>query len=296
MIITNKYGLPSQFYELCKSDHKTKDKVYSVTTIMKDVKEIMLSRRYGDVVEQDCSDMVWLVLGSAVHKALEDSKESDDELKETYFQIDVGNGYKLSGLQDLYSESEKKIIDWKTASVNKVLFNDWKDYKLQITIYAWCFKQLGFEVEQGEIVAILKDYNLRESKLNKDYPKCPVYVVNFKITDEDMAEVERYIKNKFKQIQEAEKLADNLIQECSDEARWYTGTTYAVMKDYTSKRAVRVFQTRKEAVDYCSYKKDNYIIVRRQGENRKCENYCLYKDYCNFYKNTKKLQELEEDD
>ena len=74
MKITNKLNLPQPFVDAVTREYQYKDKQYSVTAILKDVREILLTRRHNDEIEQDVADMIWLIFGTAVHKVLEDSK------------------------------------------------------------------------------------------------------------------------------------------------------------------------------------------------------------------------------
>lgn len=54
-----------------------------------------------------------------------------EELKENKFVVDMLNGYKLSGIFDLYNDATGTVTDYKTASVQKVLKNDWDEYRKQ---------------------------------------------------------------------------------------------------------------------------------------------------------------------
>ena len=110
--------------------------------------------RDSDEIEQDVSDMIWLIFGTAVHSILEKSQEELEELKENKFVVDMLNGYKLSGIFDLYNDATGTVTDYKTASVQKVLKNDWDEYRKQTLIYCWMLRQIGFDANRGEIVAM----------------------------------------------------------------------------------------------------------------------------------------------
>lgn len=284
MKITNNLGLPAPFVDAVSKEYTYKPKRYSVTSLLKGSCQAVLERRHNDEIEQDVSDMIWLIFGSAVHKILENGKETDDQLKENYFMIDV-HGYELSGIFDLYDAKEKKVVDYKTATVWKVIYNDWEDYRKQLLIYAYMLRKIGFECHSGEIVAILKDHSKTKAKVESDYPQYPVYVKKFFFTENDFEEIEKFIISRFIDISEQEQLDDYDLMPCSPEERWYSGSKYAVIKK-GNKRALRVVDTEEEARSYMEWKgiteKDHYI-EHRAGENKKCNEYCSVKEWCPLF-------------
>ena len=76
MIITNKLGLPQAFVEMAKSDFTAEPKTYRVTSLLKGIRETILEKRHADEIEQDVSDMIWLLFGTAVHGILEKQQEA----------------------------------------------------------------------------------------------------------------------------------------------------------------------------------------------------------------------------
>lgn len=51
--------------------------------------------------------MIWLILGTATHSVLENSKEEETEFKEEHFVEEVEKGYKLSDKQ-IYTMQKRK--------------------------------------------------------------------------------------------------------------------------------------------------------------------------------------------
>ena len=151
MIITNKLGLPRAFEEMAKRDFTFDPKTYRVTSLLKGIRETILEKRHAEEIEQDVSDMIWLLFGTAVHGILEKQQEEGHEIKESRVSAEFGE-YTLSGQFDLYNADEKKITDYKTCSVWKVIFGDYTDWRRQLLIYAYMMRQIGFEVKSGEIV------------------------------------------------------------------------------------------------------------------------------------------------
>ena len=280
MKITNNLGLPQPFVEAVTREYTYKDKQYSVTALLKGVCQTMLERRYDNVIEQDVSDMIWLIFGTSVHSILENAEETETQLKENKLIIDV-NGYKLSGIFDLYDEATKTVTDYKTATVWKVINNDWEDYRKQLLMYAWMLKQIGFECENGEIVALLKDHSKTKAKIDSSYPPYPVHKVMFHFTDKDFKEIEEFVFAKFEEIKKAEQLSDDELTPCTQEERWQEPTKYAVKKK-GNKRALKIHDSLELANKHCESAEGLEIEVR-PSIPKKCVDYCNVNGFCKFY-------------
>ena len=285
MKITNKLGLPSPFVEAVSRDYQYKDKQYSVTALLKGVREAILQRRHNDEIEQDCSEMAWAIFGTAVHSILENAQEMADELKETKLITKLPNGYKLSGVFDLYKESTATVIDYKTATVWKVIYNDWEDYRKQLLIYCWQLRQIGFEANSGEIVAFLKDHSKSKAKYDSSYPQQPIYIKHFDFTENDFKEIEAFIIDRFEIIEACENLTDDELPICTPTERWHKDDTYAVKKE-GRKTAIKVCNSSEEAYAYIA---DNnldskHYVEERLGADTKCEEYCSSCEYCSYWR------------
>ena len=281
MIITNKLGLPQAFVEMAKSDFTAEPKTYRVTSLLKGIRETILEKRHADEIEQDVSDMIWLLFGTAVHGILEKQQEQGHEIKESRLSINMGE-YTLSGQFDLYNAKEKKITDYKTCSVWKVIYGDYSDWRRQLLIYAYMMRQIGFEVNSGEIVAIMKDHSKRDAKFKAEYPKLPVQVIKFNFTLEDFAEIESWLIDKFDEIRRCEQLPDDELPLCTPEERYNSGDKYAVMKK-GRKTALRVLDSMEEAEKWMADNGGDEIKVR-PGEDKKCIDYCSVCEFCNYYR------------
>ena len=281
MIITNKLSLPQAFVEMAKSDFVAEPKTYRVTSLLKGIRETILEKRHSNEIEQDVSDMIWLLFGTATHGILENQQEQGHEIKESRVSIDFGE-YTLSGKFDLYDANAKKITDYKTCSVWKVIFGDYSDWRRQLLIYAYMMRQIGFNVNSGEIVAILKDHSKRDAKFKAEYPKLPVQVIKFDFTPEDFAEIESWLIDKFDEIRRCEQLAEDELPLCTPEERYNSGDKYAVMKK-GRKTALRVLDSMEEAEQWMEDNGGDEIEVR-PGEDKKCLDYCSACEFCNYYK------------
>ena len=283
MKITNKYNLPKPFVDAVTRNYEYKDKRYSVTSILKGYKENLLTRRYANQIEQDVAENIWLIFGTAVHKVLEEASDDEHLLKELKLEWEVGNGYTLSGIVDLYDQEEKEVIDYKTGSIWKVKFDDWSDYRKQLLYYAVLLNKNGYECLKAKNVMLLKDHSKRDAEIDSSYPEFPVYTKEYEFTKEELEEAEQEIRNIFTDIEMYEHCLDDDIPECSFEQRWAKEDKYAVIKK-NNKKAVRVLSSEEEAQQYINEGKGDFIEFRK-GEDTKCLQYCACCDYCNFYKN-----------
>lgn len=288
MKLTNTLNLPKPIYNALLSDYKYKEKQFSATSIIGGLKALILQKRHSDKIEVDISEMTNLLFGIALHKVLEESEEEKDELKEAYLKYELPNGYNISGRFDLYNESEKAVKDYKTCVTYKIKLQDFKDWKLQLSIYAWLLNKLGFPTERGEIVYFIKDWKKRElslSKLkNEYYPETQIGVKKFEFTKQDMEETEKYIINRFNTIERYEQMEDDDIPPCSKEERFNQGDQYAVMKK-GKQRAIRVYDSLETAEEHLKIASDTTLTIEvRVGRDTKCIDYCNANQFCNYYK------------
>ena len=288
MKITNKYNLPQALVDLIKnSQFGHTEKCYSATTILNPTRFIILNRRHNDEIEIDASQCINQVLGTATHSLIE--KFDKTGFAEIYLKEEIRDGYFLTGKCDLYDEVNFALVDYKTANVWKIKFSDFDDWRRQGLIYAWLLIKKGHYVERIRFHALLKDWTAREKRLadmkGEFYPESQVYTYELKITSADLIEIEKFIRDKFDELIEAEKLSDDDLLDCGKKDTWYTGDKFAVYGSNKNK-AMRVFDTYEEANDYLN-NKGGVEIVARKGEYRRCQDYCECCKFCKYYEERK---------
>lgn len=284
MQVTNRLGLPAAFVHAVSTERHNAPHCYSATTLNKGAKEIVLTDRHYDEITVDASEQIWAVWGTAVHALLE--SEKDDNFHEERFKVAVGNSY-VTGQVDSYDMERGIINDWKTASVWKVQFADFADWRAQGLTYAWLLTKSGLEVKKCRFVALLKDHSKTKAKHDASYPQSPVFVYEFDVTAEDLAATEARIISKVTEIENAYKLGDDDIEPCTLEERWADGEKYAVMKN-GRKTAVKLFDNQQDAEAYAGELGNSHYVEHRPAVSRKCEDYCSCCDFCNFYKSMHK--------
>lgn len=280
MRITNKMNLPAAFVNAVNVRRHNEPHCFSATTLNKGAKEIILTDRHFDEIEIDAADQVWAVLGTAVHSIMEAQK--DENFHEEKFKVAVGDSF-VTGQVDSYDMEHATIFDWKTASVWKIQFADFSDWRAQGMTYAWLLKKSGLDVKKCVFVAMLKDHSKTKAKTDASYPQLPVYRYEFDVTEEALAESEKRIIAKVAEIENAYKLGDDDIEPCSADERWADNEKWAVMKN-GRKTAIKLFDNSADADAMAGEMGNAYYVEHRPAISRKCGDYCACKEWCSFYK------------
>lgn len=280
-MITNKLNLPAPLVQAASDTRELKPKSYSVTEILKGTREIILSRRHRDEIVEDASDRIWLIFGTAVHKILEQASETDTQIKEGRIEADMGDGYELTGIFDLYDDETGTVTDYKTASVWKVIYNEWDDYRKQLLAYCWILHRMGFKANRGRIVALLKDHSKTKANREAGYPPYPVYTVDFQFTEDELEGFGEWARRKFEEIRAAESVPDGELPQCTADERWYKPGKFAVMKE-GRKKAVKLYDDRAEA-DIHALEIGGRVDCR-PGRDGKCDGYCRCREFCEHWR------------
>jgi hypothetical protein len=249
------------------------DKHYSVTTILSPTRMILLNRRYNDEIEQDVSDMIWMIWGTAVHYILE--KADNENMTEFRFTQHIKDGYYLTGQIDLYNNDTYTIEDYKTASVWKILYKDFSDWEKQGLMYAWLLISNGIHVEEIKFHALLKDWSSSKAKYDSNYPEHPIYTHTIPVTVQALNEIREYIFNRFDEIIANESSEE--LPPCTEAERWATPTKYAHMKK-GRKSAIKLY----DEYPNITLAEDEYIDIR-EGEDKRCMEYCNVCKKCDYW-------------
>lgn len=280
MKITNKFGVPETLVALASREYYSKGKAeYSVTELMSPVRVKRLQDRYKNDMERDVADMLWSLMGSALHVVMERG-QLDDHIQEERIFAEI-DGITISGAIDVQQQTEGGvvIIDYKFTSAWSVM-NDKADWSKQLNIYKWLVEtQKNQKVIGLKICALIRDYNRHDYR--EGYPAAPIVMVDIPMWSN--SETEIYLRKRLEAHEEG-KFAAALGQDisfCSDEERWMSETNYAVRRD-GRKTAIRVFKTFKEAQELAD--KEKGYVETRTGEPRRCVgNFCGVAQWCQQY-------------
>lgn len=288
MQITNKLNLPYGLVKAVSPDPHNKPGEISATTLIQGTKQVILTQRHWNELEDDVADRIWAVFGTAVHALLE--SEGENEFCEIELKQKVSN-ITVTGRLDNYNMATGVIADYKNTSVFKVKAGLQKDadgkehgfpeWKMQGLIYSWLLQKNGLPATKCRFIALLKDHSMTEAARDRSYPQSPVYVYDFDVTKEDLEEIEKFIMKKVFQYELFCSTEDDNIPECTENERWAKKDVYAVKKE-GRKTAVKLYDTQEEAEQKIAELGKGHYLEVRKGESMKCKNYCLCSGFCNF--------------
>jgi len=280
MKITNKHNVPAPLVTLASKEYYSKgESSYSVTELMSPPKIKRLREQYNESIESDVADMLWSMLGSALHVVMERG-ETPGFLSEERIFAEV-NGVTVSGAIDIQQETDKGviIIDYKFTSAWAVM-QDKVEWEQQLNVYKWLVETVKKKKVIGlQICALVRDFSRHETK--QGYPNAPIHMVDIPMWD--AVKAENYIKERLEMHREAKMAQDfgEELQDCTPEERWMTETKYAVKRD-GRKTAIRVLDDKEEARILADSEK-GYVEVR-PGEPKRCTgNFCGVAQWCKQY-------------
>ena len=284
MKLTNRHNIPQTFVNVIRRPTYSKGRAnLSVTQLINSPKIVALSAKYEAEIEQDVSEMVWQLFGSATHNILEHGKDKDHVVEERLFaELD---GWRISGAIDLQiiKPDGVSIRDYKVTSAWAVQ-SEKIEWEQQLNIYAWLVEKVkGLPVVDLGIVAIIRDWSRREAASKEGYPEAPIKELPISIWTYE--EREKFILHRIAQHSACEfamELGDDLPP-CSAEEMWERPTVYAVKKKGGT-RAKSLHNTQQHAeVALEKAGKDHEIEVRK-GERTRCANFCQVSKYCAQWK------------
>jgi hypothetical protein len=279
MKITNVHSLPESIISALHRPTYSKGNAHiSCTELLNSPRIVQLKRKHWDDVEQDASEMVWQLFGSAIHQILEHGKGEKHIIEERLFA--EFSGWVLSGAIDLQTVTPDgiEISDYKTTSAWAVM-NEKADWTYQLNIYAHLVETVKkIPVTKLSIVAIIRDWSAREAK-KENYPQAPIVTIPIQLWSPE--ERESFIQARLTAHSSAmfEAETDGALPECTPEETWEKPAVWAVKKE-GGVRAKSLHSSKEEAELACS---KGYVIEHRPGERIRCKSYCQVAKFCSQY-------------
>lgn len=290
MKFTNKFNLPQTFVNVIHRPTYSKGKAHiSATEIINSPRIVQLKKKYWDEIEQDASEMVWSLFGSAVHNILEHGK-GDNHVVEERIHLEF-EGWHISGaidLQEVEPNGTITVSDYKVTGAWAVM-NEKDDWHRQLNIYAWMVEKVKkVPVGKLQIIAIIRDWSARDAATKENYPQSPVATIDIPLWT--FEEREAFITKRIYEHGTAlfEMETDGEMPECTSEEMWEKKTSYAVKKD-GNVRAKSVHETFEEATaameaaQASAKKSEKFSVEVRQGERTRCKSYCQVSQFCKQY-------------
>ena len=290
MRITNNHNLPASVLNALHRPTYTKgDAHISCTELLNSPRIVQLKRKHWDDVEQDASEMVWQLFGSAIHHILEHGKGENHIIEERLFA--EFSGWVLSGAIDLQTVTPEgiEISDYKTTSAYSVM-NEKADWTYQLNVYAHLVETVKkIPVTKLSIVAIIRDWTARDTK-REGYPQAPIATTPIALWPSE--DREQFIQSRLNAHASAMFEADTegTLPECTPEEMWERPSTWAIKKE-GGVRAKAVYSTKEEAELNLT---KGYYIESRPGERVRCANYCQVAPWCSQYQSFKEKQSADQ--
>lgn len=285
MKLTNKYGLPGALVAFAKRNTYNAGKSdITVTSLIDSPRVKGLQKSHADSLEEDVSDVVWRLTGTAIHHILEQYEVAEHIPEERLFVHMAG--WDVSGQIDsqVIEPDGVTIWDYKFTSAYAVMANK-QDWHNQLNMYAFLARKAkGVHVKALKICAFIRDWS--QYKTSTDgYPPASVSVLDIPVWDADVAEA--YVNERLSIHAEADATMTlgGTLARCSDAEQWRGPPSYAVMREKNlAGRAWRVFDKEAEATEFCLNNKGG-VVQLRPSESVRCKgNYCKVAAFCDQWK------------
>ena len=295
-------------------DHCDDPLTISVTSLIKPIRQIVLTKRVFTSGEPDPVEIIGQVassMGTAFHDSIERAWLSD-KLKDTLRDLGIAPGvikrivinpdpenlpkrcipvymelrsskkvgrYTITGKFDFLMCGQ--LEDFKStgtyAYVNKS--NDSK-FRLQGSLYKWLNPKI---VTKDDILIqyIFTDWMAVRAKADENYPQ--QRVLEYPIPLHSVAETDRYVKARLAQVDELEDVADELLPDCTPEELWQNKPIYKYYKNpATAAKGGRSTKNCASLLEANQIKAKNGgvgVVKTVFGEAKAC-NYCSAASIC----------------
>lgn len=289
---------------------KTKGNRYiSATSILKPIKELVLTYRGVSERDEDIINRVASSVGTACHTRLEEAFKSEG-LEKLLEKVGYGGVYvNINPLEpstdntvDIYMEKrtlkqlgdymiggkfdlviDGQVRDLKTTKTFSYVKADWDNYIKQGSIYRW----LNQDLITSDIMVIdfiFTNWVEATAKKQQDYPQLPV--ISKELPLMSLEETELMLKSVIEDIDKYCNTPLSEIPECTPEDMWQDPTIYAYYSSMKAKRATKLSNSYTEAsLVQAKNRGEGYIEVRKSMP-KKCEKWCSVSGSCDQYQRT----------
>lgn len=276
---------------------------FTVTELIKPPQINWLSMVHAHELQEDVSDRLWALLGSAIHEIMRRGADKHalgniaEERLEAQFQPDAlySTTYTVSGKSDIYYEhipdgatwneaseewepwfkggvenAKPGLADFKSTSVWAYVYKDKDEWEIQLNLYAYLWRLAGYPVERLVTLAIMRDHLGRkgaESEAKNGRGEYDAYPASpFGRIEVPMWPIDRVEEEFKRRIAVAVEARSGRPRPCSDEDRWKKADKWAVRRYAKSGK----LQARAAAV--CDTDKEaGELLVRQIGTYIKTE-------------------------
>lgn len=275
--ITNVYGLPEPLVQAVMNDKYSPGHSDYTTSQLASTpaRQWALKRKHWSEITEDVSDRIYSLSGQSKHVVLERAAEFCEQyeyLAEKRFYIKRSRKT-IGGQIDLYDTKQGILYDWKETSVYVSYLSLKEEWIAQGNINRLLLIENGYEVNQIINIAIYRDWKKSLIGSTEKYP--PHQVAKFELPVWSNDETESFIARRVAEFEGAK----SELPECNDEERWKAADVWALTK-VGGKKALKLFDTEKEALDHMEIFNIPGVITLRPGVNKRCQSYCLALPFC----------------
>lgn len=298
---------------LAFDDYDYDPKTISATKLMRPTRQVILASRVPKSNQlKDISSLVQSRVGQALHSAVEKVWENsyqkcmaalgydDDDINRilinpanselydgcipVYMENRTTrefNGFTVSGKYDFVAEG--RVEDFKTTGVYTYIHNTKEeDYRIQGSIYRW-LDPVRITEDTVRINFIFTDYNNRDAKTQKNYPKNRVTSRVYQLMT--LEETEAYIKDRLDKLVGYWNVDEFDIPFCTDKELWRSAPVHRYYANpQKTARATRRFDDLEEAIAHQS-KQGKGAVITTPGVVKACH-------YCDGYSMCTQKDEL----
>lgn len=282
LIITNKNNLPAPIYNAIIANPYSKGEAdISATDLIDSPQLVALREEHIDELKADASDLVYSLLGQAMHSVLErggiqsGKGESESRLYTTI------NGWTLSGQFD-YIDENNVLWDWKFVSTYEYIHGVKTSREEQLNVYAALARYNGYKVSGLRVGFIFRDWSQWGGRNTDGYPSTQAVEIPIPLwTDQEQDD---YIQQRILLHQAARSATPAKRTPCTDAERWAKPEQWAIYQA-ANKRATKVMDSEQDANNFlaalqATYPKRKYHIQHRPGASTRCESYCPVLEWC----------------
>jgi len=175
MKLTNKYDLPQtliNLYEKQREEYaETKgDADVSVTQLIRSPRIDLLRKKHFAKIEEDISDRLWAILGTVIHRIMEDGAD-EEHIAEENLKTKVMGWTIKGGIDVVRTGNHVSILDYKFTKAYKYQKGDFLDWEEQMNLYALLLRIVkDLYVDSLEVVVFVRDFSQGLVDQQKNYP------------------------------------------------------------------------------------------------------------------------------
>jgi hypothetical protein len=278
--LTNKHKLPATVVNAIKqvqSEYTGGKSDLSASGITVSPRIYWLTKRHKHEIKEDAADQIWSVIGGLVHLILEKAATFTDGARAEERLHKGVCGWRFSGQYDLVEGDT--LYDYKITSYYSVMGEPKLEWICQANANRLLLHEHGTEINNLEIIAILRDWQKSKAKFDKNYPQTQIKRVKLPVWT--LEETEKFLIDRVTLLQSHEHTPDDDLPPCTKEERWATDDVYAYYKDDKVKRATKLFDNAIDA--HMHMRKNGGRVEKRDGEDRKCNDYCSVNKWCQMF-------------